>query len=169
MLTLIEQWALDEPDWQQLCKTIKSALSLTTLVLTSWRMGLWIARTIVEQQLEERAQVSMQWECCSTCGRRLVSKGFVKRQMLTLVGAVEGKRRVGRCPHKCSGSQQIPFDVALGIQPYQQTSTELMRLGCLRQCFYHLTLPLTCCCNLRESPLAMPQFGIGYKRLDNEP
>ncbi len=56
MLTLIEQWALDEPDWQQLCKTIKSALSLTILVLTSWRMGLWIARTIVEQQLEERAQ-----------------------------------------------------------------------------------------------------------------
>ncbi len=77
----------------------------------------------------------MQWECCSTCGRRLVSKGFVKRQMLTLVGAVEWKRRVGRCPHKCSGSQQIPFDVALGIQPYQQTSTELMRLGCLLAVF----------------------------------
>ncbi len=69
------------------------------------------------------------------CGRRLVSKGFVKRQMLTLVGTVEWKRRVGRCPQKCSGSQQIPFDVTLGIQSYQQTSTELIRLGCLLAIF----------------------------------
>ncbi|MBD2096380.1 hypothetical protein H6F90_14660 [Trichocoleus sp. FACHB-591] len=51
--------------------------------------------------------------------------------MLTLVGWVEWKRRVGRCPHYCSGSQQAPFDQELGIEPYQQTSMELMRLGCL--------------------------------------
>lgn len=69
------------------------------------------------------------------CGARLVSKGFVKRQMLTLIGKVEWKRRVGRCPHRCLGSQQTPLDDALSIDAYQQTSTELMRLGCLLAVF----------------------------------
>jgi len=135
MLSLIEQRALEDPDWQQLCKAIKSAMSLTTLILTAWQMGLWIARAIVEQQLTERAQVPTQWECCAVCGTRLVSKGFVKRQMLTLVGTVEWKRRVGRCPHRCLGSQQTPLDSALSIDAYQQVSTELMRLGCLLAVF----------------------------------
>jgi hypothetical protein len=77
------------------------------------------------------------------------SKGFAKRQMLTLVGLVEWKRRVGRCPHHCPGSQRIPLDEALKIQAYQQTSTELIRLGCLLAVFLpfnlasHLLLQLT--------------------------
>ena len=135
MLSLIEQRALEDPDWQQLCKAIKSAMPLTTLILTAWQMGLWIARAIVEQQLTERAQVPTQWKCCAVCGTRLVSKGFVKRQMLTLVGTVEWKRRVGRCPHRCLGSQQTPLDSALSIDAYQQASTELIRLGCLLAVF----------------------------------
>ncbi len=55
--------------------------------------------------------------------------------MLTLVGQVEWKRRIGRCPHRCLGSEQTPFDEVLGIQAYQQTSTELIRLGCLLTVF----------------------------------
>lgn len=57
------------------------------------------------------------------------SIGFVKRQMLTLVGQVEWKRRVGRCPHRCLGSQQIPFDVVLGIHAYQPTGCGFLTLG----------------------------------------
>lgn len=98
-------------------------------------MGLWLAKAIAEQQLQERADAPVAWGTCSTCKTQLVSKGFVSRQMLTLVGVVEWKRRVGRCPHRCLRSQQIPFDVALGIQSYQQTSTELIRLGCLLAIF----------------------------------
>ena len=45
------------------------------------------------------------------------------------------KRRVGQCPHRCLGSQQTPLDDALKIHAYQQTSTELMRLGCLLAVF----------------------------------
>lgn len=55
--------------------------------------------------------------------------------MLTLVGQVEWKRRVGRCPHHCLGSQSVPFDHLLEVHPYQQTSTELRRLGCLLAVF----------------------------------
>lgn len=135
MQSPIEQFLPNDPDWQQLCKMLRATVSLTTLVLTAWHMGLWLARKIVEQQLTERARYSTQWSCCPMCGTRLVSKGLIKRQMLTLVGRVEWKRRVGRCPRHCPESHKTPFDETLGIQPYQQTSTELMRLGCLLAVF----------------------------------
>ena len=124
----VEQFLPDDEHWQQLCKRLQSVSSLSAIVLTARQMGLWLARVIVEQQLHKRAVASTGWSTCIVCSARLVSKGFVKRQMLTLVGKVEWKRRVGRCPHRCLGSQQSPFDTVLAIQAYQQTSTELMRL-----------------------------------------
>lgn len=51
--------------------------------------------------------------------------------MLTLVGRVSWRRRMGRCPRGCHGSQQAPLDQTLGIEAYQQTSDEIKRLGCL--------------------------------------
>lgn len=131
----IEQICSQDPIWQQLCQKLEATVSLPALVLMAWQMGLFIARAIVEQQLDERAQVQEQWSCCSVCGTRLVSKGFVKRQILTLVGSVEWKRRVGRCPRHCPGSYHIPLDENQGIRPYQQTSSELIRLGCLLAVF----------------------------------
>ena len=59
----------------------------------------------------------------------------MSRRLLTLVGWVEWKRRVGRCPQRCAGSHDIPFDRTLGIHAYQQTSVELMRLACLLAVF----------------------------------
>ena len=136
MPSSIEQLLLPKnSDWQQLCQSLETATTLPALVLAAWQIGLWFAKVIVEQQLTERAQLPTQWSCCPVCGTRLVNKGFVKRQMLTLVGQVEWKRRVGRCPRHCSGSQSVPFDNVLEIQPYQQTSFELMRLGCLLAVF----------------------------------
>jgi len=35
----------------------------------------------------------------------------------------------------CFGSQSTPLDEIFGICPYQQTSAELMRLGCLLAVF----------------------------------
>lgn len=77
----IEQLLPEDFDWQQLCRKLQASVTLTALVLTAWQMGLWFAKAIVEQQLTERAQVKMNWGCCSVCGTHLVSKGFVKRQM----------------------------------------------------------------------------------------
>ncbi len=50
---------------------------------------MWFAKTLVEQQLNERGKQLDEWGNCSTCGRRIQSKGFVRRRMLTLVGRVE--------------------------------------------------------------------------------
>jgi hypothetical protein len=135
LLASIEHRTATDPVWQQMCQRLQAATSLTHLVLAAWQIGLWLARAIVEQQLDERSQVPTQWTHCSVCCTALHSKGFVKRRMLTLVGEIEWKRRIGRCPHHCSGSHQAPFDEVLGIQAYQQTSLELVRLSCLLAVF----------------------------------
>lgn len=132
---VIEQLFDDEPEWQKLCQKLQDSSTLTALVLTAWQMGQWFARAIVEQQLQNRANALTQWQPCSVCHVPLHSKGFAKRRVLTLVGWVEWQRRVGRCRHHCSGSQVIPFDDVLGIAAYQQTSTELVRLGSLLAVF----------------------------------
>jgi hypothetical protein len=42
---------------------------------------------------------------------------------------------VGRCPQGCAGSLSVPLDEALGIAPHQNSSDELVRLGCLFSLF----------------------------------
>ena len=38
---------------------------------------------------------------------------------------------MGRCPKGCKGSLSIPLDLALELSAHQQSSEDLMRLGCL--------------------------------------
>jgi hypothetical protein len=135
MLTLPEQIVLDTSEWQDFHEKLQSSVSLASLVLTAWQIGLWVAKTLVEYHLNQQAQRPEPWEDCAQCGKRLESKGFVSRRMLTLVGWVEWKRRVGRCPNRCAKSYSVPFDAVLGIAAYQKTSIELLRLGCLLAIF----------------------------------
>jgi hypothetical protein len=135
MLTLHEPAIADSPEWQHFYEKLQTSTTLVSLVLTAWQIGLWVAKILVEQQLHERAQRPQLWATCTQCGRRLQSKGFVSRRMLTLVGWVEWKRRVGRCPNHCTGGYATPFDAVLAITAHQQTSVELMRLGCLLAVF----------------------------------
>ena len=94
-----------------------------------------MARCLVEQELENRAQAPTEWPACPHCGRRLHSKGFQPRQMMTWLGVIQWQRRVGRCPNKCRDSQHIPLDEDLGISAYQQATEEVERLGCLLSIF----------------------------------
>jgi hypothetical protein len=135
MLTLNHIVELDALELQQLYEKLQKSVTLASLVLVAWQIGLWFARALVNHQLNERAQLPQTWGNCHQCGSRLESKGFVSRRILTLVGWVEWRRRVGRCPNRCAGSHDAPFDKVLGIAPYQQTSVELVRLGCLLAVF----------------------------------
>lgn len=135
MIITVEEMLPNSAEWQALCQRLRASITLATLVLMAWQMGMWLAREIICQQLDERAQRLTQWSYCSTCGTQLVSKGLMKRKILTLVGQVAWKRRVGRYPHRCLGSQSVPLDSLLEVHPYQQTSSELMRLGCLLAVF----------------------------------
>jgi len=146
MLTSIEQLVGNNSDWQQLSQRLSQATSLSGIVLVAWQMGIWLARGIVSQQLAVRAQAPSPWGDCPVCGSRIVSKGFASRQMLTLVGVVQWKRRVGRCPKQCLGTQSIPLDRALGIRGHQQTSIELVRLASLLAVF----VPFELACQLLQ-------------------
>jgi len=70
------------------------------------------------------------WPRCPQCGACVRSKGFVGRQVISLVGPIRWQRRVGRCPQGCETPQVAPLDDALGVQPHQRTSAELQSLGC---------------------------------------
>ena len=131
MISPIEQWWPEDESWQQFCASLESATTLSAIVWIAWQMGFWVARKLVEAQLKVRAEAPTQWSECEHCTRRLRSNGFEPRQMVTLVGRVKWRRRVGVCPNKCLGSRQIPLDYNLGIAPHQQTSEEVQRLGCL--------------------------------------
>ncbi len=142
MLTLKHIVELDALELQQLYEKLQKSVTLASLVLVAWQIGLWFARALVNHHLNERAQLPQLWGNCHQCGSRLESKGFVHRRMLTLVGWVEWRRRVGRCPNRCAGSHDAPFDAVLGIVPYQQTSIELVRLGCLLAVFLPFELAM---------------------------
>lgn len=135
MLTSKQPAEFDNLELQQFYEKLQISVTLAEVVLSAWQIGLWFAKTLVEEHLNERARQPQLWGSCAGCGRRLESKGFAHRRMLTLVGWVEWKRWVGRCPNRCAGSHVIPFDALLGISAYQQTSMELVRLGCLLAVF----------------------------------
>ncbi len=127
----MEQLWPEEPQWKAYCEALQTASELSAIVWIAWQMGLWLAQAIVQEQVRERATQPQEWPSCPKCGRRLTSKGFEPRRIQTLVGWVSWRRRIGRCPEGCPGVQQAPFDRVLGIHPYQQTSKEVIRLGCL--------------------------------------
>jgi hypothetical protein len=114
-----------------LMRKIEQATKLSSLVLATLCLAHALAVMIIESELSRRAKEPTQWPTCPACGARIESKGFESRTMMTLVGLVGWKRRVGRCPKKgCNGHRPVPFDEVLGIEPYQQTSLELKRVSC---------------------------------------
>ncbi len=132
---LLKQFDPDDHWWKQHLSSIRESSSLESMVWASWLLALGLAKQLIEQELARRAQLSTSWTRCGQCGTRLHSKGMRPRQIQTLVGVVHWQRRVGRCPKGCQGSQVVPLDIALGIKAHQQTSLELIRLGCLLAVF----------------------------------
>ena len=148
-----------EADSQPLMEAVQRAPSLAGIILAAWQLARWVAVWVVEAVLEERAQQPTAWSTCPQCGARLQSKGFVARQLTTLVGVVRWRRRVGRCPQGCTlGPQVAPLDEALGVTPHQQTGTELQRVGCALAVFVPFetaALLLGMLCGVPVSPEAI--------------
>jgi len=124
-----------DPSLQELIEAIENATTLTLLVLSAWRLARELAVKIVNEVLTERGQRPTQWPDCPKCGKRLHSKGFVRRQITSVIGVIRWKRRVGRCPCGCKIGQIAPLDNELGLLPHQRTSIELQRLVCLLAIF----------------------------------
>jgi hypothetical protein len=124
-----------EPSFQELIEAIETASTLALLVISAWHLARALAVRLVEEVLSERSQNPTQWTECPKCGTRLNSKGFIPRQINSLIGIIHWKRRVGRCPYGCEIGQIAPLDKELDLLPHQRTSIELQRLGCLLAVF----------------------------------
>src|SRR5512132_3328659 len=130
MLCLSDSIRDDDPLVQRLLCTVEEAHTLPELVLAAWSLARVLAIRLVESVLAERARRPTSWPRCPQCGACLHSKGFVRRQVISLVGPIRWQRRVGRCPQGCETPQVAPLDDELGLQPHQRTSGELQSLGC---------------------------------------
>ena len=130
MLCLSDSIRHDDPCMQQWLSQIEEAQTLTQLLLAVWPLARALAVHVVEYVLAERAQRPTAWPPCPACGTMLRSKGFAPRQLTSLFGPLQWRRRVGRCPRGCDIPQVAPLDATLGVQPYQCTSGELQALGC---------------------------------------
>ncbi len=135
MSNSLEQLCLNDSRCLPNLEALKKSESLTAMVWAAWLLGMSLATFFVEQELAVRAVLPTKWPTCPKCHCCLRSKGRRSRQIQTLVGRVHWKRRVGRCPTGCKGSQLARLDVALGVKPHQQTSLELVQLGCLLAVF----------------------------------
>jgi hypothetical protein len=130
MLCLCDSIRLDDADLQHGFQVAYDAQSLTELLLAAWALARRIAVDVVESVLRHWAHQPTRWPPCPQCGTRLHSKGFVGREVKSLVGVIRWRRRVGRCPEGCAIGQIAPFDEVLGLDPYQRSSGELQYLGC---------------------------------------
>ena len=117
------------PESQELIEKIRRAKTLAKMILNALQLAFLLAIKIVETDLFERAQTPTEWPNCPECGRRLNSKGFVPRQITSLIGEIRWRRRVGRCPNRCHIGQIAPLDRKLGLSSHQTTSVELCKIG----------------------------------------
>ena len=100
----------NHPELQAPFATIGNANTLAQMVMNTLRFVFGLGVAILETELSERAQVTCEWGHCPQCGQRLQSKGWVGRQMTTLLGQVRWERRVGRCPKRCAIGVIAPPD-----------------------------------------------------------
>jgi hypothetical protein len=124
-----------DPQFQEPLARLWEAASLVLMVLAAWEVVRRLAVRLVEESLTVRAQQPEAWPACGRCGRWLQSKGFQPRTLHTVFGVIGWRRRVGRCPKGCKGSQVAPLDQALGLVPHQRTGAEVQWMGCLLAVF----------------------------------
>jgi hypothetical protein len=130
MLHLTEFIRQEHPQLQTKWDEIENASSLALLIMSRVHFVVALAVENVESELAELAQRNQEWPAGPVCGKRLPSKGWVERQMTTLVGVIRWSRRVGRCPDGCKIGLVAPLDQQLGSEAGQQTSWELKKIAC---------------------------------------
>lgn len=119
------------PDWQTKVDELENATKLAVLIVVAWQLARVLAVRLVEETLAKRVQEKTEWEACQKCGRRLQSKGLKPRQIKSIIGEIKWKRRLGRCPNKCSIGQVAPLDKEPGIASNQKSDVGLQKVACL--------------------------------------
>ena len=87
-LASMEQICPETPAWITECEKLKNESTLAGMVLIALQMGLWLARAILESEIQRRAEEPSKWGTCPKCGHKHRSKGWRKRQIETRVGRI---------------------------------------------------------------------------------
>lgn len=169
MLCLMDSIRQDEPAVQRLLHAVDEAHTLTEIILAVWPLARVLAMHSVEAVLAERALSPTFWPRCPTCGAFLRSKGFVKRQVLSLFGPICWRRRVGRCPQGCAPPLwphwMKPWVCALISGPVMSSSIWAVRWPCLCRLRRR-----RCCCGGIARGRSVPRpCGSGSKRQGGGP
>ena len=129
----LEEAASTQPQYEALRRP---KATLPEMVMAAWRLSLAVGVLVLQIAIQRRAQMPTWWPVCPICGKRLRSKGFADRRVLTLLGWVLWKRPVGRCPDRCEiGHVVAPLDEELGIGPGEHTSAEVKHTACAMAVF----------------------------------
>ncbi len=128
----------EAPSLQEHVVAIDSAVTIDDLVGTVERLMRQLGGMVLEAVLAQRAAEPTSWPECDRCGRQLHSKGWAARALKTSLGRVQWRRRVGRCPGRCEGSESAPLDEEPGLAPHQLHSTEIKRRATLLAVFVPL-------------------------------
>jgi len=108
------QLATEHADVGSLERTINAALA---------EVGVRLWHELVER-LEAALPVPV---TCAGCGGRLKANGRAPRRLVTLAGEVELRRRRFRCTG--CGAEQVPLDLALGLEPRVQHTLGVQERG----------------------------------------
>jgi hypothetical protein len=68
MILSLEQLCQGKPEWEKRCEQLRSAPTLSEMVWIALQMALYIARMLLEKELENRAKQPVAWGNCSKCG-----------------------------------------------------------------------------------------------------
>jgi hypothetical protein len=112
-------------------RAVETAATLEAMMAAAWVLARAMVLLLMSQVLEARAAQPQRWPDCQVCGERLRSKGWVARQWRGVIGIVQWRRRVGRCPSGCKIGQVAPLDQALGLEAYARTSVVVQEMACL--------------------------------------
>ncbi len=118
---------------------IKKKKLLHLKVLSILWLMCYIGARFLEKILAEENEKKCSWPKCKKCGTKLESSGSINRKLQTLLGEINWKRKVGRCPNRCKKEKNeeivAPLDKEIGLKPRQRISTELKYFSCLLAVF----------------------------------
>lgn len=130
METSRDYFLQNESNLQEKFKAIETAITFNEKVIAAMKFCAFVFISALEHVLRAEAKAPTEWPLCPKCGKKLQSKGFAPRQIMTPFGVIHWERRTGRCPNGCQIGQIAPYDGTLQIEPYQATCLTVKQLVC---------------------------------------
>lgn len=118
------------PEAQEALEKWEQAQSLYERVMATWSLVRLIGIYLLVEKIQQD-DLLLSPGVCPGCKGRLESKGKKPRSVRTFLGNIQWKRKVYRCPQKCSVGQIAPSDQHLQIHPGQKSCRSIKEFACM--------------------------------------